>query len=67
MMKQSTHLKKYENKSAKKNQLAMVENSILELEKDIKALKDRQKENLLNQYHYQDARRLFMENQDLKS
>ena len=66
-MKQSTHLKKYENKSAKKNQLAMVENSILELEKDIKALKDRQKENLLNQYHYQDARRLFMENQDLKS
>ena len=40
-MKQSTHLKKYENKSAKKNQLAMVENSILELEKDIKALKDR--------------------------
>lgn len=67
MMKQSTHLKKYENKSAKKNQLAMVENSILELEKDIKALKDREKENLLNQYLYQDARRLFMENQDLES
>ena len=54
-------------KVQKKNQLAMVENSILELEKDIKALKDREKENLLNQYLYQDARRLFMENQDLKS
>ena len=45
----------------------MVENSILELEKDIKALKDREKENLVNQYLYQDARRLFMENQDLES
>ena len=67
-MKHSIHLKKYENKSAKKkNQLAMVENSILELEKDIKALKDREKENLVNQYLYQDARRLFMENQDLES
>ena len=67
MMKQSIHLKKYENKSEKKNQLAMLENSILELEKDIKALKDREKENLLNQCLYQDARRLFMENQDLES
>ena len=54
-------------KVQKKNQLAMVENSILELEKDIKALKDREKENQVNQYLYQDARRLFMENQDLES
>ena len=54
-------------KVRKKNQLAMVEKSILELEKDIKALKDREKENLLNQYLFQDAGRVFMENQDLES
>ena len=74
MMKQSTCLKKNESKKHKNTKFVMVENSSFELKKIFqrikrhkKKLENKSKSYLLNQYLYRDARRFFMENQDLKS